>query len=333
MLDIGASQLSATAALEFLKSIFWAEPIARPARFSPLVETPTVRGNILLLPSRLLDEQIVGRSLRHHVVDLFLPIDSTLSREVELPTAAKRRIDDALVLDMIRATPFQPDDVYTTRSRATVQGNKLTVTQWIMKVRAIDALRSRLAELGIRLRRVQLETGSAIRPFADFSAEIAPHQRRWQIVNLLIVLAIGVTLVARTALPAIEAQHALAAIEQTNSELRATALAERTQFDEVAQTSSKRAEILAFVLDRPHLVGAIEALTAALPDDVWISDLTFAGNRITLAGNAGRSAAGVALSLGEDTSFSGARLSGPVARVADGQERFEITLDLAGSAG
>jgi len=70
-----------------------------------------------------------------------------------------------------------------------------------------------------------------------------------------------------------------------------------------------------------------EELTRALPDDAWLTDVSFDGDNLTITGFAAQSAAGLIVILGSSPMFSEPSFTSPVVRVP-GQtgERFEIRL-------
>ncbi|MES4993816.1 PilN domain-containing protein [Agrobacterium radiobacter] len=70
-----------------------------------------------------------------------------------------------------------------------------------------------------------------------------------------------------------------------------------------------------------------EELTRVLPDDAWLTDISFDEDSLTIAGFAAQSAAGLIVILGSSPTFSEPSFTSPVVRVP-GQtgERFEIKL-------
>ncbi|MGN8172517.1 PilN domain-containing protein [Agrobacterium sp. 22117] len=70
-----------------------------------------------------------------------------------------------------------------------------------------------------------------------------------------------------------------------------------------------------------------EELTRALPDGVWLTDLTFETDVLTITGYAAQSAAGLIVALGSSHMFTQPSFIAPVVRVpGQSGERFEIRL-------
>ena len=315
--------------LQFCRAVFFAEPLARPAFFVDEIDAPTVTARGVELPTAILSgsfEQPTTKTVG--CVDLFLPEESVLKRPIQLPFAAKRRLDEVIKLDLIRSTPFSLGEIYTTRSEPIVDSCELTVEQWIVKAATIDAVVDRLGAIGLTVKQVNLDHPLAKVPFVDFTRRLAPNQRRWQLTNIALFAGTLLMLLYVWLAPSLETSNRLVSIQTENADLLARAVTERQALEVLESEAGEQRALQAFLLDRRRLMEALSDLTEAMPDSVWVSDLTFTPERLVLAGNTSGSAASVVLLLSEITVFADPRISGPVTRTATGEERFELTIDL-----
>ena len=89
----------------------------------------------------------------------------------------------------------------------------------------------------------------------------------------------------------------------------------------------EESRLLQELKQRPRLVETLREATVALPDEAWISTVTFRPNAVTLEGETSGAAVDLVLGLAEKRQFGNPRLSGATTRTATGKERFEIALD------
>ena len=75
---------------------------------------------------------------------------------------------------------------------------------------------------------------------------------------------------------------------------------------------------------KPRLIDGLRALTVALPDGVWISDLKFTPTEFVITGETSGSAADLVLQLTESNLDLVPSLQGAVSRTNIGSERFSL---------
>ncbi|WJY20384.1 PilN domain-containing protein [Fontisubflavum oceani] len=315
--------------LQLCRAVFFAEPLARPAFFVDEVEAPIVTPRGIALPTAILSGSFEQATTKMDVcVDLFLPEESALQRTLQLPPAVEHRLDEVIKLDLIRSTPFVLGEIYTTRSKPIIENCELTVEQWIVKTATIDAVVDRLGAIGLAVKQVRLHHPLAKVPFVDLTGRLAPNQRRWQLTNIALFAGALLMLLYVWLVPSLETSNRLVSIQAENAGLLARAVDEMQALEMLESEAGEQRALTAFLFDRRRLMEALSDLTEAMPDSVWVSDLTFTPERLVLAGNTSGSAASVVLLLSEITVFADPRISGPVTRTATGEERFELTIDL-----
>lgn len=314
---------------DWLKAMFFGAPMAAEVRFSKNTEVISANKRQLIAPHSLL--QAGGPKIspvRQRIVDVFIPQNFFLKREIEAPATAGKNLDKLVELDMVRRTPFRLGTVCWAISKPTESMGVLKVEQWIAKKSDVEQLQLRAASVGLHIRKIFVEGGPVARPITDLSASVTPMASRWRSLNA--VLAIGaVGLAAMIWLyPAWQASVANVRISDSVAQNRTQALALRKEVDDLRAREMDRAAFLDIVYQRPRLSQTLRGITVALPDNVWISDIDFSPERVIVSGEVTGSAAQLVLTLAQRNEFHNPRLSGPVARASNGAERFELTLDL-----
>ncbi|MCW3783544.1 PilN domain-containing protein [Defluviimonas salinarum] len=309
--------------------MFLGQPLAATAVFSDQDgDAQQSKREIVLPPSLLCESGIPGRIASATTIDIRLPREVLLRREIPIPAGSSRAADRIAALDLARRTPLRPTDVHTVLSAPKrIDGARMSV-QWVAKSSEVAALRARLASSGYTVRKVFVADGPTLAPLADFSAEIAPRRALWRRANALLLLAATGLLILGWTRPALESREDLRNLEAMLATLRTDAVTLRREVDALEGSAAERTAFLSSVVDRPKLVNTLRDMTVALPDTVWLSDLSFRPERLVLTGSAADSAADLVLTLTGRAGLSNPRLTGPVSRTPDGSERFEIAVDL-----
>ncbi len=276
-------------------------PLASPATVA--VTLPR-RGSLppdhrtLVLTEAALPElrAMIGEPRRMRVC-LRLPPGMLLQRDVVLPIAAERAPDEVVRYELDRLTPFRDDEVFWScaiarRDRA--QGRLHLRLTLAMKA-SLAPLLAVLAAAGIVP--LQLEAPAAAFPVGPPAwrritlATASGTSRRQPALRVAAGLC-GVLAVAVVVVPFVRQSLALAATDAAMEAIR----------QDVADANALRSRMSAAaaggdVMQAEHQrVGdplqAIAAVTEALPDDTWLTDLTLHQRRLTLGG---QSAAAVRL--------------------------------------
>ena len=268
-------------------------------------------------------------------VTLRLPFETFFCRKLILPTAAVSSLDDIVLRDMVKKTPFRAEDVYHHHVvEPASQSDKIVVWQWIIKRRYVDEA----------LQRLQLEIGDV----ALVDAEAPPHQtpaplimlrrsrpgRTWS-SNALRLLLVSAAVLAIVAVGArLWRQQSI--IDELDAEIvsvRAKAQQVRAQVDTLEK---KRAAIVRVRTEKDAIPGLLEVwdqTTAILPLHSWLTELQFSrpGNgsgaqQVSLIGFSEAAASLVGV-FEKSSIFRDAALTSPISvDPVEGRERFSMQM-------
>ena len=283
-----------------------------------------------ILPIGLLEGPVKGLTRTRSVyVTLSLPERVFMERQLELPGLTATAAESAARLDLIRRTPFRPEEVYASLARSA--GNASTFHQYVIRRSDVTALAERIRELGFNVGEVRLEGSPHLLPFADLSDQALPARRMWRWLNGTLAVALAGTLCWLWLNPGFAERDASQALATEVSALRERATELRREVDDLRADRAARDAFLGEIIGRPRLVEIIRNLTVALPDDTWVSDLVYNGSGVVVSGATTQSAAELVLELSKRRDIINPRLSGPVARLPSGEESFELAIDLVAS--
>ena len=307
-------------------AMFLGRPIARRATFAD-VPGPVISRRGIVLPLALLGEDgaeaaAAPRFRAGKVIDLHLPADALLRRMVEIPVSALARRRRVAELDLLRRTPFAAGEVAWTLGPPRREGAAARLDQWIVRREDVSGLAARVAALGFRVRDVLAEPAPEAGPLLTLGA--GEGSRRLRRLNAVLVIAALLAAGASLALPTLRDLEARAGLERRVEELRAAAVEARRGLAEAEAIAGERGAFVERIAGRATLLETLRAVTVALPDDTWLSDLSLDGAGVAIAGETSGSAAELLLSLKRGGALGSARLSGPVSRTASGAERFTM---------
>lgn len=257
-----------------------------------------------------------------------LPPGAYLARRIEAPARSSGQLAAIAALDLIRRTPFHPGEVYTALSAPRQDGSKLVATQWVIRRKDVDRLDRNLSAHGFALRGVRIE-GETTTPslIADFSHRDRAKAGLWKTINGAALTVIVGAAVAVWLLPVWQHSTLLPSLRDRLQSSQTAAVALRTEIESLRSLADEQTAFLSTMIGRPHLSQNLRELTIAVPDETWLSELSYSQASLVLSGETTGSAAELVLSLAEVRSFGNPRLSGPVSRSAEGGERFEIVID------
>ncbi|MEO8531356.1 MAG: PilN domain-containing protein, partial [Deltaproteobacteria bacterium] len=261
-------------------------------------------------------------------VALTLPKSLMMERSLELPGLSNAAADAAARLDLLRKTPFRPNEVYTLL--APLPGPNGRYRQYVIRKSDVSDVATRLAKLGLRTGPVLVE-GEASGTLADLSDQWLPARKLWRRLNATLALGIIAALAWVWLSPGLAMRRDANLTSARVEALRVEATDLRAQVETARVQQQDQQAFLAGIIGRPRLVEVIRDLTVALPDEVWVSDMTFDGKTAVVSGEALGSAADLVLMLSKRREFTNPRLSGPVALMGSGVESFQLALDLGGA--
>jgi general secretion pathway protein L len=262
-------------------------------------------------------------------VVLRLPGNLLLERDVTLPLAAERDLGRVLFHEMDRFTPFAAAEVlwtYTLRLRDRAQGRltaRLSLVQRALAAPLIEALA--LAGMPVGCLELQAADGEARRISLDRSAEADSIGDRllvpaWGVIGLLVIIAVAVPFVLQSrARAGVERRIAAATpIVAEVRQLRAAATAGATGSEVVAAERRRAGDALE----------AIALLTDALPDDTYLTSLTYDAGKLTLDGQS-KSAAALIAPLTANRQLQDASFTAPVVRNTLGLDSFSMRVTVS----
>ncbi len=265
-------------------------------------------------------------------IGLRIPLTWCLTRQLEIPYAARSNASGILLNDLQRATPFRNGQALSAvyLGERSQDGARITAHQVVVTRDRLAPLLEVAESAGLDVSFADAFSEDARRPLPidllaapSESSKTSGQAWRWPAVFVLAVLA-GAGLVGYAALD--RQTQALARLEAMTEEVKTKALAVRKQMDLL---ESERAKHLA--LDQrktlaPGVLGTWSELTRILPDTAWLETIRIDGDTVEITGYA-LSAAELVSLIEQSAMFKDAGLSSPVTqddRV--GAERFGVRL-------
>ncbi|WP_290980359.1 PilN domain-containing protein [Ferrovibrio sp.] len=284
------------------------------------------------------------RSLAARPLDeivLRLGDDAVLSTELTLPNAAARALPALLPFELERLAPLPLNQLCHGHVLLAAGRPGLRVLLQMAPRAAIEAVLQRLAGFGLRPDRV-IGSGEAVvftrlnlLPGAARAADLRPLPPRRLANRAAWILAL-LALAAALASPFLHLAWQSRQVQAESAALRAQ-LAARQAAEPVRGLQTAAAQRLqklqALQAARPAAVLVLEALTRALPDDAWLTQLNLADGQIEIVGQA-RAATALVPLLEAMPMLAGVRFLTPVTRdAASGRERFHFALLLKPAGG
>ncbi len=246
-------------------------------------------------------------------VRLRLPPGLLLQRDVTLPIAAEAAPDQVLQYELDRLTPFRAEEVfwsYQILQRDRAHGRlqlRLTLAPRETLAPLLDMLRA----AGVVPALLEAPAGTAWR-----KVELGGTAGRWQPVRRAALAACAALACAAVVVPFVRQSLALGDV-QARIDALAPATAEAAALHRRMAAANAGGDVMQAA--RAHIADPLQALAAvtdALPDDTWLTDLTLHQRHLALDG---RSAAAVRLiaRLSAEPAIRNPAFTAPVTR-ADG---------------
>lgn len=294
-----------------------------PARGPAPAQTITTLGE--LDPTSL--RPLLG-SAKRPLVRLRLPRAAVLEREVALPIAAERALDEVVRFEFDRLTPFRAEDTFWSCQviRRDRTRGKLHLRLTFAPRDPIAPLLGALAGAGATVERLEAEPAAQgpVRAI-PFGAGLTIAQRRglrWQIG------ACAALAIATIAVPFVRQSMARADIEARIASVQ-PAVTEASALRRRMAAAATGGEIMQSERQRlGDSMQALAAVTEALPDDTWITDFSLRQRRLVISG---QSAAAVRLiaRLAGQPALRNPAFTSPVTRTESGRnDQFSIVAEL-----
>jgi general secretion pathway protein L len=270
-------------------------------------------------------------------VNIRLPRTACLVRRIELPAAARADFGQILQLDLERATPFRPADIYSDHfvEDAAQRNGKIWVRQIVVKREVLDPI---LQQLGIKNIRVDSadcwdETGKRGMPVNLLRGREAAQAARsgFRLVPILAACALLLA-VSAVMLGLNKYQTALAQLEAETASAKSKALAVKRSLTGVEASLTEIAELRRLKAAKPPVIRIVDELTRLLPDGAWVSSLKIEGDALEVTIVAA-STGDLLPVLSRSSLFTAPDLSAPVTYDPAGQsERATVRMTLKAAA-
>jgi general secretion pathway protein L len=276
-----------------------------------------------------------SRQLADRDIDVVLPSDELLVRTLDpLPAESRPYIDGIVRHQLERFVPWRSDNVlYSYEVSTAGAGDDRLVVRVAATARTLHAPLIE-ATAGLKPRKLRLlyrgagQAGGDVAIGIDQGAGAATQLRNLRIsvaaavagFLVLSAAAFGYLLYSLQ-----EVTDALQVAEKTEADLRKQMGGRGAQ--ETPATRDLRA-ILARKKEQPPAVLAIEALSSALPDDTWLTELQIAEGQMRVSGTS-QSVADLVPAVQQSPLFAEATFFSPTTRLSNDQgDRFHLQMRL-----
>lgn len=262
-------------------------------------------------------------------IRLCLSESEVLQCPVELPLAVESNLDQALRYQLDQLTPFRADQVYFDYEivERDSEHGRLRLDLRLVPVARVDALRERLAAIGVRPHIIDLIAEADEEPSCGHFNLLPEAERPRHVyarARLNWILAAGLLGVV-----ALIMAESLYLRSRTVDELRARASELRNEAEQVMELQQQLEDSLAaanFLAERrrrqPVVVQVLDEVTQLLPDDIWLQQLQVRGEELQMQGLAEGSQKLIEL-LNDSPMFDEAEFRGTVSiDPSSGRERF-----------
>lgn len=287
------------------------------------------RGRVeTLVPAGAADDRDRKRLKRARgaAVELRLAPARILGRPLNLPAAGRDYLEPIIEHRLERLTPWRPDKVlfgYAASGGEAAADGTITVDFSATSADLVAPAVARLEALDL----APTALGSAAEPL-ESPLRIDLYRGRRDVgrrrlrrgVGLAIILAYALALPALGAVAYLGAgaEARLADLDKRLATKRAVLLAATGSGAE-----GRDKDLIGEKTKETAVVVLIDRLSAAIPDDTYLRELSVEGEKVRVAGISGNAPALISL-LDADPGLSGVRFAAPVTRTDDGRDSFDI---------
>jgi general secretion pathway protein L len=263
-------------------------------------------------------------------VVLRLTAADVLQKTLVLPLAAQTELDQVLAFEMDRETPFKPEELYWNHRIETVdrQRGRLLVRLLLLPKLALAPLLSALAQVGIAPRWAEILDDREQGLYLPLDSDGAHPQHRlgylvWPTAACCVLLA-----VASAVTPFMRQAVELAALDRAIAVGRSTAAQAEHLRGEIDRLSASAKLINGELAKAGRPLEILAAVTEALPDDTYLTEINLRRQKVTFSG---RSAGAARLigALAANGKFHDPAFAAPVTRIeAQRMELFTINAEV-----
>lgn len=220
---------------------------------------------------------------------LCLAAECVFRRTVSVPLALEENLRQALSFELDRYTPFKPEHVYfdfRVLERDAVQ-RRLSLDLAVVQRQAVDSLRTRALELGLRASAVVLAEDATRHRIplnflpATVSAPAKSSRRWWRLGLGLLALAL---LAALLAIPIVQKRAAAMNLLLPLAQAKAGAKEANALRDRLDKLVAENNFLPDKKWNTPSTIVVLEELASRLKDDTYLNQFDFDGKTVTLQG-------------------------------------------------
>lgn len=280
----------------------------------------------------------VGVALREDIRRIQRPVAIVLDpalalvRRVELPKAVATKADAALGLQLRQTLPGQGQGLVWRSMEIGRTGDKATYGVYIVKQSLLDDLLTELRGLGARVDRIDLGV-PGLAPVWERHPATVQTAKNWAGFSALSVILVAVIAVIGLATDRSALVDLVSARSSQVEELERRFETKLTEADEGEKAAAAVLQDMAMFSAQSRRLQLLADLTAILPDTVWVSELSIAGDRLVMSGFSTSEVTEV-ISLVQSLPWArDVQLNGAISFDSySGQNRFEIGLLISSEA-
>lgn len=288
-------------------------------------------------------KNILAKDGRYEKTEFIVRLNASdaISKELTLPIAAAENLQQVIVYEIDRLTPFNKDQVYF--SVKLIEKNKQTgLVRFVLVLvpkDKLDALLDELMELPLRPSLVDFESVSNERKYDASHYNLLPEHRHekkipWQgyIHGGLTALFFALLVVALV-LPLWLESRAVAALRDEIAYMEREANAVESIQAEIDTIIVQTQQLINKKQQSPSIIEILNTLSELMKDDTWLNYLRYNEGRLQFQGQS-PTASGLIAKLEESGLFANARFVSPVTRDrVSGLERFQLSVDIKPRSG
>lgn len=269
------------------------------------------------------------------LTEVRLPENQILTVDLQLPRATEENLQNVLAFEMDRYTPFNAQHVYydyRINSRDPIK-NTIDVTLFAVPRRRLDTLLSELGVLDLHpdVITVYNEAYETVADGADSGINLLPPDLRPKQttirthINRALLAILLVLIISNLALPIIQQQRTIAALEKEvdrAAQSAAATAAVRAQRDKL---SKQLQTLINEKQGHPMILQVLDELSNLLPDSTWLRRFELINNTMSIQGESEAASRLIALLEGS-TMFKSVSFRSPVTEnPRTHRERFKIS--------
>ena len=260
---------------------------------------------------------------------LQLGLDQGLRKTLTLPESVRRDLDATLGFEIARETPFEQGEVYWNYRISSVDpaNRKIEVELVVVPRRSVDPLLQITSQAGLKISALEIDLGGPTPALiwietSQNTSWISPRRKLVPLAATAGALAIAV-IVLPFALQELNLFLANRSIEAIGPQARQAAA--------LKLAANQRLAAVQF-FGRSHgangsALSTLAAVTAALPNDTYLSSLSLHDGKLTLVGSS-EAAGHVIGSLAVSPALRDPVFDSPVVEGEDDQEKFTVSASL-----